>query len=105
MEGDGPMPGSETENRTNELFDASIEDIDWKQQYDALLAERNALILERDILSKQCYVLLSRRDELERELQNADAELERVSTESSRPIGQGWSGIVARFPRVLRRRA
>lgn len=99
------MQGSETENRSSELFDALIEDVDWKQQYDALLAERNALILERDILSKQCYVLLSRRDELERELQNADAELERVTTESSRPIGQGWSGIVARFPRALRRRA
>lgn len=99
------MQGSETANQARKQVDTSIEHVDWKKQYDALLDERNALILELDILSKQCDVLLSRRDELERELQEAAAQLERVETASTWPIGQAWNGFVAKFPRALRRRA
>ncbi len=99
------MQGNETSNRAGEHFDNSISDIDCKAKYDALLTERNALILERDVLSNQCHALLSRRDDLERALDEAKAELERVAAISSRPIGDAWSGFVARFPRALRRQA
>lgn len=105
MEGEGPMEGNETSNRAGEHFDNSISDIDWKAKYDALLTERNALILERDVLSNQCHALLSRRDDLERALDEAKAELERVAAISSRPIGEAWNGFVARIPRGLRRHA
>lgn len=104
-EGEGPMQGSQTANRENEAIDSSISEIDWKTEYHALMTERNALILERDVLSNQCHALLSRRVELERELLETKAELERVGTGSTWLIGQTWDGLVARFPRVLRREA
>lgn len=99
------MQGNETSNLSGEHIDNSISDIDWKAKFEALLTERNALILERDVLSNQCHALLSRRDDLERELHEAEAQLERVAAGSAWPISQAWNGIVARFPRALRRQA